>query len=126
MKTFVISLVILALILGGGAFYTISLDRICDEIAGHTDAIGAALAKGDLEGAREQTRQLERVWGEKKGVLTALVDHSYLSAIDVSVAELTENMNYEELSQASEKNAKIKTQVKDIAQNEHLHFENIL
>lgn len=126
MKTFIIALVILALMLGGGVFFTLTLDAISEEMVTYTDTIHISLQQGDLEDAKQQTQQLSQTWDKKKKVLTALIDHSYLSAIDISVAELTENINYEERSQASEKNAKIKTQMEDIAQNEHLYFENIL
>lgn len=126
MKTFIISLVILAIILTGGVFYTSALDDISAQMVSQTDAIYESLQAEDFQTAKQQTGQLKETWEENKKVLTALIDHSYLSAIDISVAELVENVNYEEVSQASEKNAKIKTQMEDIAQNEHLYFENIL
>lgn len=126
MKTFIISLVILALIIAGGVFYGKVLEGVKDEIVAQAEKVYDAIYQKDIERAYVETENLRQLWERKKRLLSAFVDHAHLDLVDTSMQELEQGLFCEEFADAALGSAKVKMQMEDIAQNERVKLANIL
>lgn len=126
MKVFVASLLILALMIAGGAVGDMYLQSVADEMNTYADQIDQAAEQEDYERVRAVYQQLQQYWDDNIRYLTALVDHAHTVEIDKSLKELEMGLAVEEDVEILLSNARVRMEITSIANDEHLHIKNIL
>ncbi len=126
MKVFVASLLILALMIAGGAAGDMYLQSVADEMNTYADQIDQAAEQEDYERVRAVYQQLQQYWDDNIRYLTALVDHAHTVEIDKSLKELEMGLAVEEDVEILLSSARVRMEITSIANDEHLHIKNIL
>ncbi len=126
MKVFVASLLILALMIAGGAAGDMYLQSVADEMNTYADQIDQAAEQEDYERVRAVYQQLQQYWDDHIRYLTALVDHAHTVEIDKSLKELEMGLAVEEDVEILLSSARVRMEITSIANDEHLHIKNIL
>ncbi len=126
MKTFIVSLILMAIIVAGSICYDIALEKMTQQAGLYAQKAGEALAAGDFAQAGAQTQEMKDYWEKRKKLLSLFVDHAYLDAVEISVEELEQNIIYANGANAAAACAKTQAQIEDIAQNERLELANLL
>lgn len=126
MKVFVASLLILALMIAGGAAGDMYLQSVADEMNTYADQIDQAAEQEDYERVRAVYQQLQQYWDDNVRYLTALIDHAHTVEIDKSLKELEMGLAVEEDVEILLSNARVRMEITSIANDEHLHIKNIL
>lgn len=125
MKIFVISLIILAVIVLGGFIYAYALDAITTSFTNDTDKIDEALLADDFDGAIQDFLVFKQKWKSSRKILTALVDHASLSAVDVGIADLEQNLYHLDSKDSMVSSSILKELLKNVSSNEQFSLENI-
>lgn len=126
MKVFIASLLILALLIAGGIAADIYLCSIADDMSGFADMVDSAAFGGNFDGIREAYTQMMQYWDKNEKFLSALIDHSHTVEVGKALKELEVSLKAQEEMEILLANAKVRTEVESISNDEHFHLKNIL
>ena len=126
MKVFIAALLILLLLIGGGIAADLYLHTLSEDIANFADRIDQAAQAEDFDTVRAVYQEMQTYWDANEMPLTALVDHAHTVEIDKSLKELEMSMAVEADTEILLSCAKVRMEVKSIANDEHFHIKNIL
>ena len=122
MKSFMITLVLAAVMVVSGIFCSSYIDRV----AGRNQTIGELIRRADFSAATEQAETLSDEIEKKKIILAITLDHTELDKIETNLAEL---LSYSQDQQAYDAAAKCQTLhflFRHLPKNYQLKWENIL
>ena len=125
-RTLIIALALLIALVAGGIFYSVTLSDLSKKIIEHTDRVEEALIAHDLPLAKTRVAELKRVIQESKTTFHIIIDHSHLNTIETAMAELEQSLTFESILSAASKNAIIRAQMEDIANNHRFSWSNML
>lgn len=126
MRSFVISMIILAMIVAGSVFSIKYIEKITDNMVAKNERITEALKNRDFHSASEFAQELDEYIKEKRVILSMVMDHNSLTTIEVYVGELEQYVKDEVRHDALAKSAVLDRLFKELPQNYKLEAENIL
>lgn len=119
-------MVLLAVMIAGGIVSDIYLSRVSENISEYSEAIAGAALKEDYEALNAAYRQLDGYWKKNEMPLAALLDHAHISEINKSLSELEVGIEAQEITEVLLADARVRTTMEMIPNNEHFHMKNIL
>ncbi len=126
MRSFVISMIILAMIVAGSVFSIKYIEKITDNMVAKNERITEALKNRDFHSASEFAQELDEYIKEKRVILSMVMDHNNLTTIEVYVGELEQYVKDEVRHDALAKSAVLDRLFKELPKNYKLEAENIL
>lgn len=126
MKSFMITLVLAAVMVMSGIFCSSYIDRVAGELSERNQTIGDLIRHADYSAATEQAEMLSEEIEKKKIILAITLDHTELDKIETNLAEL---LSYSQDQQAYDAAAKCQTLhflFQHLPKNYQLKWENIL
>ena len=126
MKSFMITLVLAAVMVMSGIFCSSYIDRVARELSERNQTIGELIRHADYSAATKQAEMLSEKIEKKKIVLAITLDHTELDKIETNLAEL---LSYSKDRQAYDAAAKCQTLhflFRHLPKNYQLKWENIL
>ncbi len=126
MRSFVISMIILAMIVAGSVFSIKYIEKITDNMVAKNERITEALKNRDFHSASEFAQELDEYIKEKRVILSMVMDHNSLTTIEVYVGELEQYVKDEVRHDALAKSAVLDRLFKELPKNYKLEAENIL
>ena len=126
MRSFVISMIILAMIVAGSVLSIKYIEKITDNMVAKNERITEALKNRDFHSASESAQELDAYIKEKRVILSMVMDHNSLTTIEVYVGELEQYVKDEVRHDALAKSAVLDRLFKELPKNYKLEAENIL
>ena len=126
MRSFVISMIILAMIVAGSVLSIKYIEKITDNMVAKNERITEALKNRDFHSASEFAQELDEYIKEKCVILSMVMDHNSLTTIEVYVGELEQYVKDEVRHDALAKSAVLDRLFKELPKNYKLEAENIL
>lgn len=126
MKSFIVSLIIGALVIFGSIFYTDRIEMVSEKLVEDNAEIINCLKKEDFETAGKLTADMSDYVNKKKLSLAIIMDHSDLDKIEMGIAELEGYIEGEIKTDALAKCSMIDVMVRHMPKNYKLKLENIL
>lgn len=126
MRSFVISMIILAMIVAGSVLSIKYIEKITDNMVAKNERITEALKNRDFHSASEFAQELDEYIKEKRVILSMVMDHNSLTTIEVYVGELEQYVKDEVRHDALAKSAVLDRLFKELPKNYKLEAENIL
>lgn len=126
MRSFVISMIILAMIVAGSVLSIKYIEKITDNMVAKNERITEALKNRDFHSASEFAQELDEYIKEKRVILSMVMDHNNLTTIEVYVGELEQYVKDEVRHDALAKSAVLDRLFKELPKNYKLEAENIL
>ncbi len=126
MKTFIISLIVLAILMVGINIYSFYLEDTMNDIQESIDSISLLAYEKEWERCNNKVESLFGIWNKTEPVLAMFNDHEDVDNIKLSLTELKESVlheNYEHTFKAIEET---KILLERLSKNENLWIENIL
>lgn len=126
MKSFLITLVLAAVMVMSGIFCSSYIDRVAGELSERNQTIAELIRHADYSAATEQAEMLSEEIEKKKIILAITLDHTELDKIETNLAEL---LSYSRDQQGYDAAAKCKTLsflFQHLPKNYQLKWENIL
>lgn len=126
MKSFVVSLVLAALIITGGIWSNIYMDNISGGMYKHTEKIEKYLEKEDFPSALEVEYGLYKQLENKKKLLATTIDHTTIDSLERNLFELISYTKSEQSYDALAKCEVLKIMIKQLPRNYSIKLENVL
>lgn len=126
MKTFIASLVVLALLLIGINVYTYYLESTINDISEQVKIVSEAAYKKDWEYCKDNVKRLVDIWSEKEPVLAMFNDHEDVDNIKLSISKLKESILHENYEETFKCLGETNILLGRIKKNGTLTLENIL
>ncbi len=126
MKTFIASLVVLALLLIGINIYTHYLESTINDISEQVKIVGETAYKKDWEYCKDNVKKLVNIWSKKEPVLAMFNDHEDVDNIKLSISKLKESVLHENYEETFKCLGEANILLDRIRKNSTLTLENIL
>lgn len=126
MKGFIISMVILAVMISGGIASDVFLSNVYDNVNSFSEQIKSAALEENYEQMQQIYDEMYDYWERKEELLTVIIDHAYISNIDISMSEIEAGIAKKESIEVLLASSRVKTTVEVISLNEHFNIKNIL
>lgn len=126
MKGFIISMVILAVMISGGIASDVFLSNVYDNVNSFSEQIKSAALEENYEQMQQIYDEMYDYWERKEELLTVIIDHAYISNIDISMSEIEAGIEKKESIEVLLASSRVKTTVEVISLNEHFNIKNIL
>jgi len=126
MRFITILLILLAAVIGFGAWTTRSLQGTADELAAQIDRMQTLVKHERWREAERALDGLDGDWNRHKRWWTAVVDHREIDSIDFSIARIREYLWAEDEELALGEAAALKKMIRHIPEKEAFTLENIL
>ena len=126
MKTFIASLVVLALLLIGINVYTRYLEGTINDISEQVKIVGESAYKKDWEYCKNSVKTLVNIWSKKEPVLAMFNDHEDVDNIKLSISKLKESVLHENYEETFKCLGETNILLDRIKKNSTLTLENIL
>lgn len=126
MKGFIISMVILAVMISGGIASDAFLSNVYDNVNSFSEQIKSAALEENYEQMQQIYDEMYDYWERKEELLTVIIDHAYISNIDISMSEIEAGIEKKESIEVLLASSRVKTTVEVISLNEHFNIKNIL
>jgi len=126
LKTFITSMIVLAMLLLGISIYSNYLNNTIQSIEKCVEAINKTACQNEWQKCEEEVKELVGVWDTNESVLAMFNDHEDVDNIKLAIGELKESVlhkNYENTFQAL---TETKILLDRIRKNETFTLENIL
>ena len=88
MKKTLFALAIILIIIGAGVGEQVYLHRLFAELHQKTVSIAETVQAEDMEGAHEETLELQTWWNKRKHLLESIVSHNETKEVTLRIAEL--------------------------------------
>ncbi len=126
MKSFMITLVLAAVMVVSGIFCSSYIGQVAGELSERNETVSELIQRADFSAATEQAEMLSEEIEKKKIILAITLDHTELDKIETNLAEL---LSYSQDQQAYDAAAKCQTLhflFRHLPKNYQLKWENIL
>ena len=126
MRTFIIALLVLAILIMGVFVYSGYIKKIEKELINIIENI-SVLIESDEWGKSEHTfKELLKKWDKNEKILAMFNDHGDLDEIRLAIGDLKESVSHADSEHALKAIEDIKVLLERLAKNESLRLENIL
>lgn len=126
MKSFVVSIIIAACIIGGSIAYSVYLDNLSEEMCVCSNEIKELINNEDYNEACRRTEELSGFLEKKKLSLASTMDHGSLDNIEKNIAELRVYALCGQKSDALAKCELLNVLFEHLPKSYRLNLENIL
>ena len=126
MKSFVISVIIAAVMVAGSLFYTSSLERVSGELNDINTRVSKLLDEDDFLGADSEIEHMKSYLDSRRAVLDATGNHEEIDKIEMNISELSEYTKGEKKTDALSRCRVLSFLFEHLPLNYKLKFENIL
>lgn len=126
MKSFVVSIIIAAVVISGSLFSTHQIEKVSETLSAENSEITEFLKNEDFEKALRLTEDMEDYVNKKKLSLAIIMDHSDLDKIELSIAELKGYVEGNIRTDALAKCSMLDVLLRHMPKNYNLKIENIL
>lgn len=126
MRSLIISLVLAAVILTGGIFYTSMIEDISDDFSQINSELMYYVDKEDYQSALGKAEEMKKYLDEKSTLLAAMGNHEEIDEIEGTLEELTSYIKDEKKADAGSKCSSLGFLFKHLPRNFKLKAENIL
>lgn len=126
MRSFIISMVIAAVMATACIIYTPHLDKVSKSLIGEGEAASEYLMAEEFEKASEHIAVIDDYVTKHRASLAASLDHGELEKIESALAELKSYAALGEKEHALAKASALKLHLEHLPQNYKLKLENIL
>lgn len=126
MRTFIIALLVLAILIGGIFLYSGYIKRTEKDFIEIIDEISELVEKDEWENSLQKFNELLHEWNNNENLLAMFNDHGDLDEIRLAIGDLGESISHEDEEHTQKAVEDIKVLIKRIAKNESFLLENIL
>ncbi|MCH5212695.1 MAG: DUF4363 family protein [Oscillospiraceae bacterium] len=126
MKSFIVSLIIAALLLLGSFFYMSRLEKISDELYKINASIAEALRNEEYELAQSKIPELESAISDYEIFCASWENHEHIDAMESTIAEMKIYAESRHQSDALAKSNALAFLFEHLPKNSRLKLENIL
>ena len=126
MKSFIISLIIAAIIVGGTVFFTHRIEETSEKLLKDNRKVISCLENDNYKTAHSVTQDMIEFVNEAKISLAIIMDHSDLDKIESGIAELESYIDSEIKADALAKCSVLDVLIRHMPKNYKLKIENIL
>ena len=117
--------VILALVIGMGAWFNHSLQTSSDDLTGQIEMLSSTIRQQDWETAVEHSENLEKLWEQKAKWWPVFLDHQEMDNIEFSLARVKEYVISQDDSLSLGQLSELKLMIEHIPRKEAVNLENI-
>ena len=126
MKTFVIALLVLAVLISGMFMYSGYIKRLENDFIKIIDEISELVNKDQWDEAREKNKDLKDFWEKSEKKLSFFNDHGDLDEIRLEIGDLNESISYTDTEHSKKAIEEIRVLFERLVKNESFSLENIL
>ncbi len=126
MKTFIISILLAAVMLTGFGIYIFYLNRTTDELNLTVKNISELAKNEEWEECSEETEKLVKIWNKHEKILCSFTDHGDLDEVKKTVNELKESVFFEDGHHTVMSSSVLLVLIDRLTENEMPNLENIL
>lgn len=126
MKTFFLSLVIAAILVGGGLMFNVEIDNTASSLKLECEKISECIASGDNEGAKENVDKIFEYMNDKKMVLASIINHENIDEIELCISELSGYIDKGMEHEAYVRCKKLEHLLEHLPVNYKVNLQNIL
>ncbi|MBO5060949.1 MAG: DUF4363 family protein [Clostridia bacterium] len=126
MKTFLIAMVIAAVLIGGGAAFNFGIEGISEQMSVSCGRITECVEARDFASAQEHTQELAEYIEEKKIILASVIEHKTIDDIELCLSELAGYTESEMFSDSLVRCRKLEHLIRHLPANYSVTPQNIL
>lgn len=126
MRTFLVSILIAALLLGGGLLFNSGMNRVSGELAAQNSEALKSITAGDFVLASTLAEQMNDYITKKYTLLATVVDHNIIDDIELCVSELTGYTEKEDATEARVRCLRLGKLIRRLRTNYNVTLQNIL
>lgn len=126
MKTFIISLMVLAILITGVCVYSVYLEKTMSDLQDNLDRLLDCLNEEQWDKCVDEIDRLSKKWKKNEPVLSMFNDHEDIDNINLSVSDLKESIACKDMEHTLKSLKETKILLERIRKNETLSLENIL
>ena len=126
MKSLVCALLILAIVVVSGIFYTKAVTDISDELISINNKISVAVGENDFKTANIFCEKLDKVLKEKRMLLTSNIDHTVIDNIEQNLIRVKSLVEMKEKNEALTYIKILELQLSHLPRSFNLKAENVL
>ncbi len=126
MKTFLASILIAAVLLGGGFLFNSAMNRVSEELAAQNSETLKSITAGDFVLASALSEQMNDYINKKYTLLATIVDHNIIDDIELCVSELTGYTEREDGIEAQVRCLRLGKLIRHLRTNYNVTLQNIL
>ena len=126
MKRLIISLTLLALLIGLGFWNTAQLNDTCSRVTALLEEAQASGEFGDWENAEARTRSAWQCWDEQSTYLYIVLPHDCTDEVYTDFHELLERIEWEDTSDYTAASSRLIALLEHLSQSAQLTLENLL
>ena len=123
MKTFFLSTLIGVLLITGGVFFDICIEKFSDEMLNKCNILEAEIS---LDGAIEKENEIEEYLKNKHLLLASIINHDHIDEIEICLSELRGYLEVKDVEEARVKCGKLKLLLERLPKEYGVSPENIL
>lgn len=126
MKSLISALLIAAVIITGGLFYTRKLDELSEQLGEKCTDILSGVTDGDFNEAKKRAGELREFMDSKRVLLESCIDHSELDKIEINLEQMTVYIAEEKRADALAYGKALSNLFHHLPKNYQVRTENIL
>lgn len=126
MRSFIISLVIAAVIIGTSLMYSSHLDKVSDYMVEQNQKISEYVEEEQFEKAAEEAGHLEEYIDKQKFTLAATINHESLDKIEMHMAQMKKYVESEQKADSLANCEVLDMLFGHLPKNYRLKLENVL
>lgn len=126
MKTFWASMIILAVLIGGGIASNSCLDRLSKQLLNTTEEVSEFIDNEEFDKANEISKEMSDFIDKKKPLLASILNHENIDDIEQNISELMGYTKGEKLVESQVSAKKLKHMFQHLPENYRLELQNVL
>lgn len=126
MKTFLVAMLVLAILITGVLTYSSYLIKAEGELISDIEEISDCVNREDWNEADEKTKALIENWKKHEAILAMFNDHEDLDEIRLSIGDLKDSISHSDVEHTEKAITEFKILLERLRKNESLSLENIL
>ncbi len=126
MRTFFVSLLIAALLIGGGLLFNSAMNNVSAELAEKNNTVLKNITAEDFALASAQADAMSNYVKEKYTLLATIVDHNLVDDIELCISELSGYTKREDRCEAQVRCMRLEKLIHHLKTNYSLTLQNIL
>lgn len=126
MKTFLASLMIAAVIVGGSILYSIYLEDMTQDMSDYNQKILNLISEENYDSAKQGVEELTKFIDDRRLALASTMDHNHIDNIERNLAELKAYVSEGQKFDALAKCEILSTLFEHLPKNYSVKLENIL
>lgn len=126
MKTFILAVIIAALLVGGGMLFNFSIGNLSDKLMADCDKITELIDSGSFEEASKNISEMTDFMDKKKIILASIINHENIDDIELCISELQGYADKNIGIEAHVKCRKLKHLLEHLPANYKVTLQNVL